>query len=407
MKCLLPAVVLTFTASASCMLDLKGMPGTGSDNQAATTTGSGGGTTASGGTKGSGGAGGAQSTSTATSSSTGAGGPLFRWRRKLELDSGVDVALSNFSLLVLLKKNDRIDYGHTRNKGEDLRFTDDQHQVLDHEIERWDQGGTSVVWVRIPSLKPNGSSLPAIWMYYGNDRADDGQNVKGVWSDGYQGVWHLDEGGDDLSDSSGKTLFKAKNHGATQSDGLFGQGRSFDAGKKQYIDTNNASYLGKFTIEVLARSDNAPVTDWGPNGPLMREQNYQIMWDHESPYAGSVSFKPVLQDWTSTDLKPLNGGTWYYLAATFDGATLRTFKDGVFQHSDGAAYPEPTLLSAKIGRHAYSDQIKNHFNGDIDEVRIADTSRSDKWFVAQNRSLRDTLVEFGPEEGSGGPWSVP
>ncbi len=409
MKRLLPAVVLTFAASASCMLDLKGMPSTSSDNQPATTTGSGGGTTAtaSGVTTGSGGAGGAQSTSTASSSSTGAGGPLFTWRRKLELDSGVDTPLGNFSILVLLEKDERIDYGHTRNKGEDLRFTDDQHQVLDHEIERWDEGGTSVVWVRIPSLKPNGSSLPAIWMYYGNDRADDGQNVKGVWSDGYQGVWHLDEGGDDLSDSSGKTLFKAKNHGATLSNGLFGKGRSFDAGKKQYIDTNNFHSLGKFTIEVLARSDNAPVTNWGPNGPLMREQNYQIMWDHESPYGGSVSFKPLLQNWTSTNLKPLDAKTWYYLAATFDSTTLRTFKDGALQDSDGAAYPEPTLLSAKIGRHAYFEEGKNHFNGDIDEVRIADKSRSEKWFVAQNRSLRDTLVKYGSEESSGGPWSVP
>lgn len=192
MKRLLTAVVLTFAASASCMLDLKGMPSTSSDNQAATTTGSGG-------------AGGAPSTSTATGSSTGAGGSLFTWRRKLELDSGVDTTLSNFSMLVLLEKDQRIEYSHTQNQGEDLRFTDDQHNVLDHEIERWDEGGTSVVWVRIPTLKPNASPLPAIWMYYGNNKAADGQNVHGVWSDGYQGVWHLGEGGDDLSDSSGKT----------------------------------------------------------------------------------------------------------------------------------------------------------------------------------------------------------
>ncbi|MEO5727276.1 MAG: DUF2341 domain-containing protein [Byssovorax sp.] len=410
MKRLLPAVVLTFAASASCMLDLKGMASTSSDNQAATTTGSGGGTTAtaSSGTTGAGGAGGAQSTSTATSSSTGAGGPLFTWRRKLDLDSGVDTPLSNFSILVLLEKGERIDYGHTQNKGEDLRFTDDQHQVLEHEIERWDEGGTSVVWVRIPSLKPNASPLPAIWMYYGNAKANDGQDVNGVWSDGYQGVWHLGESGDDLSDSSGKTPIKATNHNATQSAGLFGKGRSFDAGKLQYIDTNNFYPLGRFTIEVLARSDNAPVTDWGPNGPLMRENNYQIMWDHESPYAGSVSFNPLgPQDWTSTNLKPLAANTWYYLAATFDGLTLRTFKDGVFQDSDIAAYPGSTMDSAKIGRHAYLTQDRNHFNGDIDEVRIADTNRSDEWFVAQNRSLRDTLVKFGPEESSGGPWSVP
>ncbi|MFS8071340.1 MAG: hypothetical protein ACMG6S_33640, partial [Byssovorax sp.] len=143
MKRLLPAVVLTFAASASCMLDLKGIPSTSSDNQAATTStaGAGGATaaTASGGTTGAGGAGGAQSTSTATSSSGPGGGTVWARRRQLELNSGVDIALNNFSVLVLLDK-DRIGYGRTQDQGQDLRFTDDQTQVLDHEIERWDEG---------------------------------------------------------------------------------------------------------------------------------------------------------------------------------------------------------------------------------------------------------------------------
>jgi hypothetical protein len=98
---------------------------------------------------------------------------------------------------------------------------------------------------------------------------------------------------------------------------------------------------------------------------------------------------------------------WYYLAATYDG-TLRTYKDGVHQNSDLVTNePMPTPYSAKIGRHAAASSDQNFFDGDIDEVRIADKSRPSEWFVAQNRSMRDTLVKFGAEETSGGPWNVP
>src|SRR5512132_3186479 len=137
MKRLLPAVVLTFAVSASCMLDLDGMQGAGGALATTTSTaGPGSGETASASATG---AGGAQPTSSATSSSTGMGGPVWTRRRKLELDSGVAVTLNDFSILVLLR-SDRIDYGQTQDQGQDLRFTDDKNKRLDHEIERWDEG---------------------------------------------------------------------------------------------------------------------------------------------------------------------------------------------------------------------------------------------------------------------------
>ena len=126
------------------------------------------------------------------------------------------------------------------------------------------------------------------------------------------------------------------------------------------------------------------------------------------PYSGSASFKPLGQDWNASNLKPLNANTWYYLAATYDGTTLRTYKDGVHQSSDVPANdPEATAYAAKIGRHAVESTPVHFFDGDIDEVRIANTSRSDKWMLAQNKSMRGTLVSFGQEESAGGPWMVP
>ncbi|NIM51397.1 MAG: DUF2341 domain-containing protein, partial [Gemmatimonadales bacterium] len=55
--------------------------------------------------------------------------------------------------------------------------------------EKWDEAGTSWVWVKVPQIDGS-SNTDYIWMYYGAD-ASDGQNAADVWSQGYVSVWHL------------------------------------------------------------------------------------------------------------------------------------------------------------------------------------------------------------------------
>ena len=50
--------------------------------------------------------------------------------------------------------------------GADLRFVDaDDSTLLDHEIESWNPGGTSYVWVRVPTIDGSSSS-DFIYLYY-------------------------------------------------------------------------------------------------------------------------------------------------------------------------------------------------------------------------------------------------
>ena len=70
---------------------------------------------------------------------------------------------------------------------------------LPYEIEQWNPGGTSVVWVLVPQIDA-GSTTDFIWMYFGNPAAPDGQNAPGIWSSSYRGVWHLTN----FTDSTGK-----------------------------------------------------------------------------------------------------------------------------------------------------------------------------------------------------------
>ncbi|MCB0127370.1 MAG: DUF2341 domain-containing protein, partial [Caldilineaceae bacterium] len=103
---------------------------------------------------------------------------------------GAGEDLDNFPVLFALDAT-RIDYAQTQGAGQDLLFVDaDNQTVLPHEIELWDSGNTSYVWVKVPRIDAL-STTDFVWMYYGNAGAADSQQPPSVWSEDYAGVWHL------------------------------------------------------------------------------------------------------------------------------------------------------------------------------------------------------------------------
>jgi biopolymer transport protein ExbB len=350
------------------------------------------------------------SSSVASSASSTSSGPVTPWtrRRALTLQTGVGEALTDFPVLIALSAA-RIDYAQTKDAGQDLRFTSsDGATILAHEIESWDEGGTSIVWVKIPALSALGKG-ETVMMYYGNEGASDGQSVAAVWSPHFRGVWHLSAGDDTLPDSS-QTNVSAQNSGAMPAPGRVGLGRQFNAKMGTYIDTNHAEDLATFTIEVWVKGDTAPSGAFNSNGPLMREKNYQIAWSYpDADLVGAASFMQKSGqggDWVAAKFGTLEQGQWVHVAATYDGSTLRAFKNGELKDQTAAGPPESETATAKIGRDTVSSAENNFFNGTIDEVRISSVARSPAWLDAQHRSMTDAnFVSYGPEES--GSWSLP
>ncbi|MDX2342528.1 MAG: DUF2341 domain-containing protein, partial [Acidimicrobiia bacterium] len=111
--------------------------------------------------------------------------PGWRLRRSITFSNFGREQLDDFPILVRLDPVD-IDYTRTQTSGQDLRFVDADGTPLDYEIEDWNTGSVSYVWVRVPQIDA-GSTSDSIWMYYDNGSIGDGQNPGAVWSNGYVG----------------------------------------------------------------------------------------------------------------------------------------------------------------------------------------------------------------------------
>lgn len=146
---------------------------------------------------------------------------LSAWtKRRQILVDGVGGALTDFPVMIKLDST-RIDYAQVQSAGQDLRFTNDAGTLLSYEIEKWDAAGTSVVWVKVPTLAtyPTKSS---IWMYYGNGAASDAQS-SAAWDANHRGVWHLSGNGNDATSNANNGTVT----GAVSATSQVGNGLSF------------------------------------------------------------------------------------------------------------------------------------------------------------------------------------
>src|SRR3972149_700500 len=97
---------------------------------------------------------------------------------------------TNFPVLINLASDASL-AANAQADGDDILFTSsDGTTKLSHEIEKYGSStGELVAWVKVPSL--SSSSNTPLYMYYGNDAAASQQDATGVWSSGYEAVYHL------------------------------------------------------------------------------------------------------------------------------------------------------------------------------------------------------------------------
>ena len=125
--------------------------------------------------------------------------------------------------------------------------------ILDHEIEDYDStNGDIVAWVKIPSLS---SSVDTdIYMYYGCGTAENQENPPGVWSNGYEAVYHLHDDVNDSTTSHNGTDYNAPD--PVHVDGQIADGHDYEENSSSYTDIGTWNVSGtEITIQAWVEID--------------------------------------------------------------------------------------------------------------------------------------------------------
>ncbi len=203
----------------------------------------------------------------------------------------------------------------------------------------------------------------------------DGSTVKGqVWSftTGMLAAWwKLDEAeGTAVADNSGHG-HDGVIHGSPAwlpAGGQVGGALQFD-GVDDYVDTGWAADLPTYTVAAWIKSPAAPISLPMTSGPVHREKNFQINWNHgDDKFRGAAGVR-VGGTWYGASFGDLKPDTWYHLAATYDGESLKAYKDGIVvtDNASPSGKADAETETLKFGRHAVADA---YFAGTIDDVSI-------------------------------------
>src|SRR5262245_4562374 len=173
--------------------------------------------------------------------------------------------------------------------------------------------------------------------------------------------------------------------------GQFGSALSFN-GTSSYAATGLTTNLPNWTVSGWVYSPAGP-TSAGYGAPIHREANYQINWNHANPAFQGAAGVRVSGAWYAASFGALAANTWYNLAATYDGETLKAYTNGVLVTSNttpsGPADADANALT--IGRHA---AVSEFFQGSVDNVRIYNRALS----LTEIQSDMNTPVGTAPSD---------
>jgi len=188
--------------------------------------------------------------------------------------------------------------------------------------------------------------------------------------------WDMDEGeGTRAFDSSGNN-----NHGtvsgATWVEGKYGSALSFD-GADDYVDAGNDSSLNATDAITVGAWVNP--TDDTTHRTILVKEHYDNKLGYLLHQKTGKNWMFRLYDGTSqyevTKTNAVDLNEWQYIVGTYDGTTMKLYKNGVEIASSGVG---PSLIATTgeplwIGGRPLQGQ---YFNGQIDDVRVYNYART-------------------------------
>ena len=308
------------------------------------------------------------------------------------LDEGV--TLTDFPLLVKLTEGAPVGFSYADDFST-LHFTDAQGTVLAHEIDEWNPGGTSLVWVKVPSIRKG----DVITAHYLVSPTGEQPAASSVWT-GYTAVWHFNE------PATAGTAAMTKAHDSTANANHASPTTSAGGGDMSEMVSYEAGAIGRARQNALTCFDYwgggskgnylyAPYTSSMKPGYTLTVSGW---WrasaffgcsrpiSHKDNWAGG-GWELTLQQGHGTSgavLYPRGGGgttqnfaelgeimnqKWCYLTLVWDWAKLTVFVNGV-KASDGAIDTGLDYANIGIAIGSMANGADQCFLGQYDEVRV-------------------------------------
>jgi len=325
----------------------------------------------------------------------------YSHRKKIVIDhTQVAADLTDFPVLVNITDTELASEANggyvTSNQGYDIQFSQDHVNTLDHQIDLYDGvSGQLVVWIRIPSL--SSTTDTEFYLYYGNSSITSPTSTSDTWDSNYMGIWHFTN-----NDFDNATVYNnsASNNNTTSVASILGTGRDFN-GMDAFLSIPDADNLN------MDDEDRVTVQTW------LRKSSAQSGWIaicQKSDYSYNLQFsdgnKPTLTIYDNnfrlaTSNEKLLNDTWYHLAGTFDGGIVRIYVNGVEAGNTSASEIKSTTYGVGIGENL--EKTGRYFHGQMDEVRISNTARSEDWILTEYRNQSDPSSFYRIEESNNDP----
>lgn len=314
----------------------------------------------------------------------------YNYRKKITIDKSRikgNVNLVDFPFLITVVDPDLVNLQHCDPKltdpgGLDISFCLASQPTIPiaFQLDSYDPAlGKLTCWIRLEQVfAGSNAGNNALYLYYGSNVTADPFESQStlVWTKDYDRLWHMnpDLAGKNLRSANGRTgkeaIGSASIQNANFTPGKIGTAVRFNGVSDAFsspTDTNTTICITAWVKPKSLGKEQVIVANDSLGG-------YQLSLNE----AGHVVFDIMNTNRkiTSTSSSSLLPGSWNYIAALFSKGQRRLLINGL---SEGSGTGTVNLIAGGRLRIGCSKIQDKWFEGEIDELRIESTLRSNEW----------------------------
>jgi hypothetical protein len=313
----------------------------------------------------------------------------YKYRKRITFNasqvSGIN-DLTDFPAYLHINSDDDLrtvaNGGHVENNsGFDIIFTTaDGVTLLDHELTSYNANtGAMDCWVKIPALSPATDTF--IYMYYGNSAISSSQSAPSTWSNGFAGVWHLDNS---LNNATAVGGLNGTDHNSTNTGtSKIGSARNFASASSQYVDITPYNSAYDLTSDITV-SAWVQLVSLGVDQKFAGNQDntsggwkFGVFTDNKIEFEIRTSGNSPVLSRSATGGTALSSGTWYYVVGQYSdtGDFIKTYRDGALDRNLSTnAVNGSSSGTMKFAREPFASSA--FLNGIIVEMRVTNVISS-------------------------------